>query len=478
MASRRLFVLTLWLYLAVALHGPSRAAGNDSTGIASLSYIDDRGAAWTLEDLLYGNAGEFLPLSDTKVHLGFTKSPHWFKIVLDGRAGAGARVLELSNPRLGEVALYVPDGNGGYRESVAGVRAPFWERAIPSLAPAFPITLQADQDLTVYVRVRNAGSLRFELRLWPVVDYHRHASYALAMAITVGAGLLLLAAHKSFTYLHLRQPGYLWIALFLLACSVRQMTDSAVANMFLWPDAPLWARHAMTFTSLATMVLGIFMANNLLRIPVDAPRWARFNVGIALLAVAGSLLSLSGTPASLYLMLAGGLAIPFSVTLYAILAVQNGSRSAAWFLTSWGMVLAGALVTNLVGPGYLPSNLFTENLLDIALLCAGLSWSLTLTYQLKVHQQEQREMLEAQVRERTSALESALDAVRTLRGLVPICSCCKKIRNDDGFWEHLESYLRSHTEADFSHGLCPDCAEANYPDYFRGGKRDPRGGST
>jgi PAS domain S-box-containing protein len=55
-------------------------------------------------------------------------------------------------------------------------------------------------------------------------------------------------------------------------------------------------------------------------------------------------------------------------------------------------------------------------------------------------------------------LQSALAHVRTLRGLVPICAWCKKIRNDQGYWEQLELYLQSHSEADFTHGMCPDCA--------------------
>jgi integral membrane sensor domain MASE1 len=54
-------------------------------------------------------------------------------------------------------------------------------------------------------------------------------------------------------------------------------------------------------------------------------------------------------------------------------------------------------------------------------------------------------------------LEHALHEIKTLRGLIPICAWCKKIRNDAGSWEQLEAYLRHHTEAQFSHGICPEC---------------------
>ena len=63
-------------------------------------------------------------------------------------------------------------------------------------------------------------------------------------------------------------------------------------------------------------------------------------------------------------------------------------------------------------------------------------------------------------------LQEALASIKTLRGLVPICAACKKIRDDGGYWNQLESYLHSHTEAEFSHGICPQCAQQLYGDLY------------
>jgi DNA-binding response OmpR family regulator len=60
-------------------------------------------------------------------------------------------------------------------------------------------------------------------------------------------------------------------------------------------------------------------------------------------------------------------------------------------------------------------------------------------------------------------LRQALDQVKTLRGIVPICASCKKIRDDKGYWNQVEVYVREHTEARFSHGICPECIEKLYP---------------
>ena len=56
------------------------------------------------------------------------------------------------------------------------------------------------------------------------------------------------------------------------------------------------------------------------------------------------------------------------------------------------------------------------------------------------------------------------DEIKTLRGIIPICSYCKKIRTDDKSWQLIEAYIREHSDAEFSHGICPECAKKFYPD--------------
>lgn len=60
-------------------------------------------------------------------------------------------------------------------------------------------------------------------------------------------------------------------------------------------------------------------------------------------------------------------------------------------------------------------------------------------------------------------LEEALKRVRQLEGLLPICASCKKVRDERGTWEPIESYISARTAADFSHGICPECEERLYP---------------
>jgi AmiR/NasT family two-component response regulator len=74
--------------------------------------------------------------------------------------------------------------------------------------------------------------------------------------------------------------------------------------------------------------------------------------------------------------------------------------------------------------------------------------------------------LNAELHARNEELQTMLAQVKTLSGLLPICASCKKIRDDHGYWQQVEVYLSQHTDADFSHGLCPDCAHKLYPEFF------------
>jgi PAS domain-containing protein len=74
--------------------------------------------------------------------------------------------------------------------------------------------------------------------------------------------------------------------------------------------------------------------------------------------------------------------------------------------------------------------------------------------------EQERERLVADLRE-------ALENVRTLKGLLPICMYCKKIRNDQGYWDRIESYISTRTDATFSHGICGDCSRARHPTLTR-----------
>jgi phosphoserine phosphatase RsbU/P len=81
---------------------------------------------------------------------------------------------------------------------------------------------------------------------------------------------------------------------------------------------------------------------------------------------------------------------------------------------------------------------------------------------------EARRAREHELIAKNQELQRALAEIQTLRGLIKICSFCKKIQNDEGNWQQVELYIRDHTEAEFSHGVCADCTRRHYPGLLKG----------
>jgi hypothetical protein len=101
-------------------------------------------------------------------------------------------------------------------------------------------------------------------------------------------------------------------------------------------------------------------------------------------------------------------------------------------------------------------------LIAVGLILTGVGSQRLRVRRLQAHEKE----LRARIRE-------AVDQVKVLRGLLPICAGCKKIRDDKGYWDRIESYVQKHSYAEFSHGICPDCIQIYYPSFADAARDEP-----
>lgn len=121
------------------------------------------------------------------------------------------------------------------------------------------------------------------------------------------------------------------------------------------------------------------------------------------------------------------------------------------------------------------SILFNNNLFFIGANLIGMSANYFMehsarnNYWLMQRLEKEKEnvsLINKNLQEKNLALAEALESVKTLSGFIPICMHCKKIRDDEGYWNQLESYLTSHSDAQLSHCLCPECLKELYPDIY------------
>jgi len=115
-------------------------------------------------------------------------------------------------------------------------------------------------------------------------------------------------------------------------------------------------------------------------------------------------------------------------------------------------ILVGLAESEYLQTWYREALLSGTAVLGLVTLSLVLAWMARSTWQKQIDSQAERDHL-------IQNLTHALAEVKNLKGMLPICGHCKKIRDDQGYWNHLESYISEHTDATFTHGVCPDCAK-------------------
>jgi uncharacterized PurR-regulated membrane protein YhhQ (DUF165 family) len=134
-------------------------------------------------------------------------------------------------------------------------------------------------------------------------------------------------------------------------------------------------------------------------------------------------------------------------TLLSRLIISVFACPFLWLYLSWQNIKKGIEIEN-------------RPVLSILKQVAEIEHELTLAQQ----EIERRKKVEKEKEGLITELKQAVTEIKTLRGFLPICAHCKKIRDDEGYWQQLEKYIQDHSDAKFSHGICPDCISAHYPE--------------
>ena len=148
---------------------------------------------------------------------------------------------------------------------------------------------------------------------------------------------------------------------------------------------------------------------------------------------------------------------PFPPLFMFFLGKREGGLATAFFFFLSCILLIDPFSLGIYEYSFGASSRFLMALLVVILIAYGLESSREKSENLLY--EKHRKLLEEKEK-----LQTALKEIRTLSGLIPICSNCKDIRNDEGYWQKVEDYVRNHTAARFSHGICPKCIKELYPD--------------
>jgi diguanylate cyclase (GGDEF)-like protein len=433
-ALRMVLPMAVWAWLAcwsLAVHAAPRVVDlrTEQADVAlspHLQTLEDPGSRFTLTTLLTAQQPWADYHRDT-LNFGFSRSTWWVRVVLHNASSTDmARVISLGTPLQDEVDLYLLRGEGlPPQHFVAGDRQPFGARPVHTRVPSVPLRFAPGEQVQVYVRLATHDGLHeaVALKVWQPAAYATQLqTETLALGLYYGAlGAVLL--YNLFLFASTRQRGFGIYVAYMSAFLVWSFTFRGYAFQYWWPDAPVFNNQVLPIAAAACyFTFGIF-SMSYLNTRSNVPRWMH----LSLMAVTwGNVLAAMPALFNHYALsfaasIPCGLVMILSAMGAGLHMIRKGSRPARYFIIAFALLAVGVILYYLRLLGMVPSNIVTENFLQVGsaleamLLAFGLADQMNTLKADKLHAEGEalaaqtalNDELESLVAQRTTALEKA-----------------------------------------------------------------------
>jgi hypothetical protein len=433
-----------------------------------IEYIEDVSGELTIADVAGGNL-TFKTNKTDDISFGVSSSAFWLRFSLrNDSKRVVSRIIEFDDPLIDKIRLYVP-GDDGFEIKHGGRLAAVSGDTIFHAFPALVVNVLPQQTRTYYVRIESTATLIFKMRLWDLISFsERQLLVFVFLGLYFGA-ILAIVFYEMIVFWMIRSKTRGYYVAYLLGLTIFQAMLMLPNSEFSWSDQFWWPAQILLFLAGTCMLLSVQFARSTLNSALNAPK---SDIGLIVLMVIswliiGGSFSLSRIP--FYLTHLAAILGPLWVMGTVLVCVSQGVRAARFMAVAWPIYLLGIVLFGLSNLGYLPRNFLTDHAMKIGFMISTILFSNALADQAKVETRRIRAELEKLVsirttdlETRTAELEFALENIKSLKGLIPICASCKNVRDDEGFWTQVELYIRDRSEAEFSHGICPACAEKLY----------------
>lgn len=418
-----LLLLLVWSALSThAQTGAVNIGNNDSYALSrSLTFLEDTGTALTLDDILQAdNQAKFKPIppGSLSTNFGATNSALWLRVRLATEPQTPTRwMLEVANPPLDRLDLYVSNASGGYDHQSGGDSLPFAQRSVAHRNHVKPIHLAPGAESTLYLRVMSKGTVSVPTTLWqpPALWQSDQKSYSI-FSLYFGQ-LLGLVFYNLMLFLSVRDRAYLIYVVFAACVGLSQVTSSGLGAQFLWPDV-LWLNDVATNAAYAASgVFGLMFVRSFLASRSKMARLDRLlqlQVGLWSAALLMSLVLAHRTVVSMVtgLALLGAL----TVVVAGSLSIRRRHPGAKYFGFAWISFLLGIVILTAHNHGLLPSNGLTTNAVLIGSALEMVLLSFALADRINVARRE-KDLAQARViteRSMVQALQQSQERYRAV----------------------------------------------------------------
>ena len=226
-----------------------------------VEFVEDQSALIDIDELRHSANRQWVLLDNTNLNFGFSQSAYWFRLkVLNQKHSDADLLLQVNNPLIDELNLYIYNDNKLLDSIETGDSKPFVQRAEQSLSFVFPVHVAAGESVTLYLRVHGEGALQFPLLLWNHDNFHHDQETEVAIQSICFGILLFMAVFNLFIYFRTYAASYLYFVLYVISIALLLAGLSGYGYKYLWrPFIDFQEHHVAFFVCLSGIFISTFI---------------------------------------------------------------------------------------------------------------------------------------------------------------------------------------------------------------------------
>lgn len=410
--------------------------GQDSL-VPRIDFFEDSDGRLSLEDVRDPQFNTRWETSRERlINLGYTESPHWFRLSLTNRSEQRADLIfEIKYPMLDSVDYFRVQGNKLLEYIRTGDHEPFSQRAIAHPNFLFPIELSPGESNTIYLRVQTGGSLQLPIYITRNQVFFETSSRESQIHTFYYGMLSVVALLNLFIFMALREKTYLYYALATTSYMLFLASLRATTFEVLWPNNPWLHNQSIIFLIPTAMMLSALFARSFMATAEHSPRIdliLKSIAGLSALSVAGSFVLDYATSTRTSVTMA----IPSYLIMLSIGPVlwAKGIRAARYYTVAWGMLTLGAALTAINKYGLIPSNFVTEYGMQIGSALETILLTVALAERLYKEREDKMQAQSATIREHNERRQVELKLIHNALhhpvSSLPNRTCLEMVIND------------------------------------------------
>lgn len=406
----------------------------------AIQYLEDKTGTLSLSEVTSPTSrSRWQDIQATTPNFGVTQSTYWLALpIFNSDTHKSRWLLEIANPNIDSIEFYAGT-DLGTESSIThrfdgGNQYPFSQRYRQDPHFLFPVSIEPQQTVWIYLRIKSANMMKLPLSLWQEEAYNKQRTAELMIQGGYFGIMAIMALYNLFVYFSLRDKSYLYYVIFVTTFSSWMFIEKGLAFQYIWPNG-IW-QNAQLYPVLASLGTGMtaIFANEYLSLKHNHPTYYRILYALSALWIAIALCALV-LPIYVSMKLITAIAFPGGTLLLfaGLLMWKEGLVAAKYYTIAWITMIIGGLTFSLLSMGFVPYNIFTENalqvglILEVVLLSLGLANRINTTRREKdaallesvelrskmqtfklSFQQKLNKNLEERIQERTKELETAL----------------------------------------------------------------------